>query len=76
MGKGDRTLALIRSGEARWALVWLLPVLAMLLAMSVVLEPASAQDLTFQHLAIVHATGHPAKYALNVLANLGRMFFG
>jgi hypothetical protein len=34
------------------------------------------QDLTFQHLAVTQALGHPAKYALNVLANLGRMFFG
>jgi 4-amino-4-deoxy-L-arabinose transferase-like glycosyltransferase len=38
--------------------------------------PPLQQDLTFQHLAIVHASEHPGKYALNLLANLGRMFFG
>ncbi len=34
------------------------------------------RDLTLRHLAIVQAEGHPAKYALNLLANVGRMFFG
>lgn len=34
------------------------------------------QDLAFKHLAFVQAVGHPAKYALNLLANLGRMFLG
>lgn len=34
------------------------------------------RDLELQHVAIVQALGHPAKYALNVLANLGRMFLG
>ncbi len=33
-------------------------------------------DLALQHLAIVHALAHPAKYALNVLANVGRTFLG
>jgi hypothetical protein len=33
-------------------------------------------DLELQHLAVVQAVGHPAKYALNLLANLGRMFAG
>lgn len=33
-------------------------------------------DLELQHLAVVHALAHPAKYALNLLANLGRTFFG
>jgi 4-amino-4-deoxy-L-arabinose transferase-like glycosyltransferase len=34
------------------------------------------QDLSFQHIAISQALGHPAKYALNLMANVGRMFFG
>jgi hypothetical protein len=33
-------------------------------------------DLELRHIALVHAVGHPAKYALNLLANLSRMFFG
>jgi hypothetical protein len=33
-------------------------------------------DLKLQHVAIAQALGHPAKYALNLLANVGRMFFG
>jgi hypothetical protein len=33
-------------------------------------------DLTLRHLAVVQAVGHPAKYALNLLANISRMFFG
>jgi hypothetical protein len=33
-------------------------------------------DLKLQHVAVVQALGHPAKYALNLLANVGRMFFG
>jgi hypothetical protein len=35
-----------------------------------------ARDLELQHVAIVQALGHPAKYALNLLANAGRMFLG
>jgi hypothetical protein len=34
------------------------------------------RDLELQHVAIVQATAHPAKYVLNLLANVGRMFFG
>lgn len=34
------------------------------------------RDLELQHVAIVQALGHPAKYVLNMLANLGRMFLG
>lgn len=34
------------------------------------------RDLRLDHVAIAQAVGHPAKYALNLLANLGRMFFG
>jgi hypothetical protein len=34
------------------------------------------RDLTLRHLAIVQAEGHPAKYGLNLLANVSRMFFG
>ncbi len=34
------------------------------------------RDLTLRHLAIIQAEGHPAKYALNLLANISRMFFG
>jgi hypothetical protein len=33
-------------------------------------------DLKLQHVAVVQAFGHPAKYALNLLANVGRMFVG
>jgi hypothetical protein len=33
-------------------------------------------DLELQHVALVQALGHPAKYLLNLLANVGRMFFG
>jgi len=33
-------------------------------------------DLELQHAAIVQVLGHPAKYALNLLANVGRMFIG
>jgi hypothetical protein len=33
-------------------------------------------DLVLQHVAIAQALGHPAKYALNLLANVGRMFLG
>jgi hypothetical protein len=32
------------------------------------------RDLELQHVAVVQAVAHPAKYALNILANLGRMF--
>ncbi len=39
------------------------------------LSPLKA-DLTLRHLAIVQAEAHPAKYALNMLANVSRMFFG
>jgi hypothetical protein len=34
------------------------------------------RDLTLRHLAVVQALGHPAKYALNLLANVSRMLFG
>lgn len=34
------------------------------------------RDLKLEHLALAQAIGHPAKYGLNLLANLGRMFFG
>jgi hypothetical protein len=33
-------------------------------------------DLKLQHVALVQALGHPAKYLLNLLANVGRMFLG
>lgn len=33
-------------------------------------------DLQLRHVALMQALGHPAKYALNLLANLGRMFIG
>ncbi len=33
-------------------------------------------DLELQHVALVQALGHPAKYMLNLLANVGRMFLG
>ena len=33
-------------------------------------------DLQLRHVAFVQATAHPAKYALNLAANLGRMLFG
>jgi hypothetical protein len=33
-------------------------------------------DLELRHVALVQALGHPAKYALNVLANIGRTFIG
>jgi hypothetical protein len=33
-------------------------------------------DLELQHVAFVQAVGHPAKYLLNLLANVGRMFVG
>jgi hypothetical protein len=33
-------------------------------------------DLELRHVALVQALGHPAKYSLNLLANLSRMFFG
>ena len=33
-------------------------------------------DLELQHVALVQAVGHPAKYLLNLLANVGRMFLG
>ena len=33
-------------------------------------------DLKLQHIAIAHALGHPAAYALNLVANVGRMFAG
>ncbi len=38
--------------------------------------PPVARDLEFQRVAIAQAVAHPAKYALNLLANVGRMFFG
>ncbi|HUE28304.1 MAG TPA: glycosyltransferase family 39 protein [Solirubrobacteraceae bacterium] len=38
--------------------------------------PPLQRDLTLRHLAIVQAEGHPAKYALNLLANLSRMLYG
>jgi hypothetical protein len=34
------------------------------------------RDLELQHMALVQAVGHPAKYALNLLANVGRLFGG
>jgi hypothetical protein len=34
------------------------------------------RDLALRHLAVVQAVGHPAKYALNLLANVSRMLFG
>jgi hypothetical protein len=34
------------------------------------------RDLEFQHVAIVNALAHPASYALNMVANVGRMFIG
>lgn len=34
------------------------------------------RDLALRHLALVQAEGHPAKYALNLLANVSRMLFG
>jgi hypothetical protein len=34
------------------------------------------RDLKLQHVAVAQALGHPAKYTLNLLANVGRMFFG
>lgn len=34
------------------------------------------RDLKLQYVAEVQAIGHPAKFALNMLANLGRMFVG
>jgi hypothetical protein len=33
-------------------------------------------DLKLQHMALVQALGHPAKYLLNLVANVGRMFVG
>ena len=33
-------------------------------------------DLELQHIALVQALGHPAKYLLNLVANVGRMFLG
>ncbi len=33
-------------------------------------------DLKLQHVALVQALGHPAKYLLNLVANVGRMFVG
>jgi hypothetical protein len=33
-------------------------------------------DLKLQHVALAQALGHPAKYLLNLLANVGRMFLG
>jgi hypothetical protein len=33
-------------------------------------------DLELQHVAVVQALAHPAKYGLNLLANVGRTFFG
>jgi hypothetical protein len=33
-------------------------------------------DLELQHVALVQALGHPAKYLLNLVANVGRMFVG
>lgn len=38
--------------------------------------PPLQRDLTLQQVAITQALGHPAKYALNLVANLGRTFFG
>lgn len=34
------------------------------------------RDLALQHVAVVDALAHPVSYALNVLANVGRMFVG
>ena len=34
------------------------------------------RDLELQHVAVVHALAHPGSYALNLLANVGRMFLG
>ena len=34
------------------------------------------RDLKLEHIAVTQALGHPFKYALNLLANLGRMFVG
>jgi hypothetical protein len=34
------------------------------------------RDLELQHVAIVHALAHPGSYAVNLLANVGRMFVG
>ena len=39
------------------------------------LKPVAA-DLELRHVALVQALAHPAKYALNLLANLSRMFIG
>ncbi len=39
------------------------------------LSPVQA-DLALQHAAIGHALAHPASYALNLLANIGRTFIG
>lgn len=39
------------------------------------LSPVKA-DLELQRVAIVQALAHPAKYALNLVANVGRMFVG
>ncbi|TML97048.1 MAG: hypothetical protein E6G05_14355 [Actinobacteria bacterium] len=33
-------------------------------------------DLKLQHVALAQAVAHPAKYLLNLLANVGRMFLG
>ncbi len=33
-------------------------------------------DLKLQHVALIQALGHPAKYLLNLSANVGRMFLG
>ena len=38
--------------------------------------PPLQRDLALRHLAIVQALGHPAKYALNLLANVSRMLLG
>ena len=38
--------------------------------------PPLQRDLALQHVAVAHALAHPAGYALNVLANVGRMFVG
>ena len=34
------------------------------------------RDLELQHVAVTHALAHPGSYALNLLANVGRMFVG
>jgi hypothetical protein len=34
------------------------------------------RDLKLDHVAVTQALGHPGKYALNLVANLGRMFVG